>query len=222
MTAPAEVLPIFATPFGVVTLAGAGAMNSALAALFVARALPAWRAPDTTGPAHTFHSREDLTGWHDAPVVQLIEEMLAGVTSVAEAVSELTAEQMAGLRREALCRFSVIGGDGYVAPRSSPNTSWTAVYCVAAPPSSPTRQDSGALRLHEFRPGGMFMDSAQATARMPYRPGHCVWRPVPGQMAVFPAAITHEIALLRADSPLILVTARVRYVGPDQPWMPPW
>ncbi len=222
MTASAEVLPIFATPFGVVTLASAGAMNSALGALFIARALPAWRDADVAAPAHTFHSREELTDWPEAPVVQLLQEMVAGVTSVATAVSDLTAEQLGGLRREVRCRFSVIGPDGYVAPHLHPNTSWAAVYCVAAPPASPARQDSGVLRLHEFRPGGMFMDSAQATARMPYRPGHCVWRPVPGQMAVFPAAITHEVALLRADSPLILVTARVRYVGPEQPWMPPW
>jgi hypothetical protein len=68
----------------------------------------------------------------------------------------------------------------------------------------------------------MFVDSAQGAARMPYRPGHCTWRPVAGQMAVFPAAITHEVALLRADEPLILVSARVRFVGADQPWMPPW
>ncbi|MBS0579920.1 MAG: hypothetical protein JSR36_11760 [Proteobacteria bacterium] len=221
MTAPAEVLPIFATPFGVVTLAGAAAMNPELEALFRARALPAWGATDLATPAHAFHSREDLADWPEAPVVRLVEDMLSGVTAVATAVSELTPEQLAGLRREARCRFSVIGGDGYVAPHSHANTAWTAVYCVASPPASPTRQDSGVLRLHEFRPGGMFMDAAQAS-RMPYRPGHCVWRPVPGQMAVFPASITHEIALLRADSPLILVTARVRYVGLDQPWMPPW
>jgi hypothetical protein len=221
VTVPAEVLPIFATPLGVLTLPGGAEMNGTLGALFIARSVPAWRAPEAS-PAHTFHGREDLTAWTDAPVRQLLEEMLAGVTSVAMAVSELTTEQMTGLRREARCRFSVIGGDGYVAPHSHPNTSWAAIYCVAAPPASPSRQDSGVLRLHEFRPGGMFMDSVQATSRMPYRSGHCVWRPVPGQMAVFPATITHEIALLRADSPLILVTARVRYVGPDQPWMPPW
>ena len=221
MTAPAEVLPIFAIPFGVVTLTGGPELNGPLAALFTARTLPDLR-DDAASPAHTFHGREDLARWQDAPVRQLVQEMLSGVASVATSVSDLTAAQFADLRLEARFRFSVIGGDGYVAARSYPNTSWAAVYCVAAPSASPTRQDSGVLRLHEFRPGGMFMDSTQATSRMPYRSGHCVWRPVPGQMAVFPATITHEIALLRADSPLILVTARVRYVGPDQPWMPPW
>jgi hypothetical protein len=41
-------------------------------------------------------------------------------------------------------------------------------------------------------------------------------------MAVFPAAITHEIALLRAAAALAIVTARVRFVASDQAWMPPW
>ena len=221
MSGSPEIVPVFATPFGVVTLTGAREANAALAALLTARALPAWRAPEP-GPATTFRSRDDLTEWQDAPAAQVLEEMLAGVTSVAASISELSAEQFSALRREARSWFTVIGRNGYVAPHSHPNTSWAAVYCVAAPPASPSRQDSGVLRLHEFRPGGMFVDSAQGTARLPYRPGHCIWRPVPGQMAVFPATITHEIALLQADLPLILVTARVRFVGVDQPWMPPW
>jgi hypothetical protein len=190
--------------------------------MFTARAVPQWRAAHASAPAATFRSRDDLTEWQEAPVAQLLQEMLAGVTAVAASISELTAEQFGALRGEARSWFTVIASNGYVAPESHANTSWAAVYCVAAPPASPSRQDSGVLRLHEFRPGGMFMDSAQGAARLPYRPGHCVWRPVPGQMAVFPATITHEIALLRADTPLILVSARVRFVGLDQPWMPPW
>jgi hypothetical protein len=42
-------------------------------------------------------------------------------------------------------------------------------------------------------------------------------------MAVFPAAITHEIAMVRAADALVIVTARVRFVASDhQAWMPPW
>jgi hypothetical protein len=217
-----EVVPLFATPFGVATLPGARAANHALAALFTARALPPWAAADPRLPANTFRSRDDLTDWQDAPVAQLLSEMLAGVSSVAASICELSAEEFSMLRREARCWFTLIGANGYVAPHSHPNTSWAAIYCVAAPAAPSARQDSGVLRLHEFRPGGMFVDSSQGAVRMPYRPGHCAWRPVPGQMAIFPATITHEIALLRADTSLILVTARVRFVGVDQPWMPPW
>ena len=38
----------------------------------------------------------------------------------------------------------------------------------------------------------------------------------PGQMAVFPASLTHEIALVRSPGPLVLVTVRVRFVAPGQ------
>ena len=222
MSGSPEVVPLFATPFGVVTLPGARAANAALAAVFAARARPPWAAADPGLPAGTVRSRDDLTEWPEAPVAQLVQEMMAGVTAVAVSLSELGPEQFASLRREARLWFTLIGPNGCVPPHNHPNTSWVAVYCVTAPPPAPARPDSGALRLHEFRPGGMFVDSAQGAARMPYRPGHCTWRPVPGQMAVFPAAITHEIALLRADDPLILVSARVRFAGVDQPWMPPW
>ena len=69
----------------------------------------------------------------------------------------------------------------------------------------------------------MFQDATHSGIRVPYRPGHYAWRPVPGQMAVFPAAITHEIAMVRAAGALVIVTARVRFVASDhQAWMPPW
>jgi hypothetical protein len=58
--------------------------------------------------------------------------------------------------------------------------------------------------------------------RKPYTPGHFTWRPVPGQLAVFPASLTHEIALLRSDAPLVLVTVRVRFVAPGQQGLSRW
>ena len=222
MSTPPQVVPIFATPLGVVKLAALAGANTALAALFIARALPRWRDPGADPPPGTFRGRDDLSQWPEPQVQLLLGEMLAGVTSVASGISELTREQFDSLKPEFRGWFSIIGPDGYLAPENHPNTSWTAVYCVSSPPASPMRTDSGVLRLQEFRPGNMFMDAAQGTARIPYRPGHCVWRPVIGEMAVFPGWIAHEVALLRADNPLVLVTARVRYVGSDQPWMPPW
>jgi len=68
----------------------------------------------------------------------------------------------------------------------------------------------------------MFQDVSQSAMRLPYLSGHCTWRPVPGEMAVYPAAVIHEIALLRARGRLVIVTARVRFVGSEQAWMPPW
>ncbi len=224
MSAPGpHVVPLFATPFGLATLPEAQALNPELHALFAARASAQWRDPLISAGPRTFRSRDDLAGWPEEPVRQAMRGILAGVTSVAASISDLTAEQFAQFRIEARAWFTIIGPDGCVAPTSYPNTSWLAVYCVAAPAPAKARFDSGILRMHESRPGPMFQDATQSGVRIPYRAGHYAWRPVPGEMAVFPAAITHEIALVRAAGALVIVSARVRFLAPDhQAWMPPW
>ncbi len=118
--------------------------------------------------------------------------------------------------------FTIIEQDGCVPAATHPLTAWCAIYCVAAPAPSGTRQDSGVLRLYESRLGTMLQDATNAEMRMPYRQGHYGWRPVAGQLAVFPASVTHEIALLRSPGPLVLVTARIRCVAPGQQGLGRW
>jgi hypothetical protein len=116
----------------------------------------------------------------------------------------------------------VISMNGCVPAATYPLTAWCGIYCIAAPEPSATRADSGLLRLYETRLGTMFADASNAAMRMPYSPGHYGWRPVPGQMAVFPASLTHEIALVRSPGELVLVTVRARYVAPGQQGVPRW
>jgi hypothetical protein len=223
MSTPApHVVPLFATPFGLVTLPETEALNSELGALFAARATEKWLDPQLSAGPFTFRSRDDLATWPEVPVRQAIGAILSGVTSVARSINDLTAEEFAALRVEARAWFTIVGPDGCVSPASYPNTSWLAVYCVAAPEPAKARVDSGVLRMHESRPGTMFQDATHGGIRIPYRPGHYTWRPVPGQMAVFPAAITHEIALVRGSGALVIITARVRYIASVASWMPPW
>jgi len=224
MSAPPtlDVVPIFATPFGVVTLPAAHELNGELNALFTARASEKCRDPRGPRAAHTFSSRDDLTEWPEPPVRQLMEEMLRGVSSVVASISDLDAAQFAALRVQARAWFTIVGPDGYVPSTSYPNTSWIGIYCVASPAPAAARLDSGVLRMHESRLGTMFQDPASMAVRVPYRPGHYSWRPVVGQMAVFPAALTHEIALVRSTGALVLVTARVRCAGTGESWIPPW
>ncbi|HEY0766418.1 MAG TPA: hypothetical protein VGD47_00560 [Steroidobacteraceae bacterium] len=217
-----QVVPLFATPFGVVTLPDAPTLNPALAALFAEHATPARRDPLGSWGALTFRSRDDLLEWPEEPVRQAIRGILAGVSSVAASINEFTPEQFAALRIQARAWFTIVQPDGCVPSTNYPNTSWLALYCVTAPQASRARFDSGVLRMHESRPGPMFQDATYSGIRIPYRPAHYTWRPVPGQLAVFPAAITHEIALVRATGALVIVTARVRFVGSDQGWMPAW
>jgi hypothetical protein len=221
MPAP-EVMPIFATPFGVATLEDAAALNPPLAALLGARASPQWRDPALPAAIGCFRSRDDLCEWPDAPLRQALAGILAAVSAVAASINDLSAEQFAALRREARASFSLVASDGCVPPLSYPNCSWLALYCVTAPEPSATRFDSGVLRLLEWRAGSSFQDASHGGLRLPYRPSHCTWRPVPGQLAVFPAWVSHEIAPVRAAGVLTLITVRVRFVASDNAWMPPW
>jgi len=112
--------------------------------------------------------------------------------------------------------------DGNVPSGNFANAAWCAVYCVSAPEPSPYRHDSGVLRLHESFRATMFSDATNTVLRAPFQDGHSTWRPVPGQLALFPASITHEIALLRGEGELVLITALLRFLGSGQTGMPWW
>lgn len=220
MLTPPLVVPILATPFGVVPLPEAAAGNAALATLFVARMRTD---PRPTGQdPHCYRSGDDLLDWPEPAVRQAGAAIIRGVCAVVREVNELPEAQLTALAVQARGWFTVVAPNGRVPAANYPLTAWCGVYCVAAPEASATRADSGVLRLYESRLGTMFADASTATMRKPYTPGHFTWRPVPGQLAVFPAALTHEIALLRSDAPLVLVTVRVRFVAPGQQGLNRW
>jgi hypothetical protein len=217
---PPNVVPILATPFGVVPLPDAEALNPALAALFAERMRAGGQA-EQRDPL-CYRSRDDLLEWPEAPVPQLAASISRGVKSVINAVNDFTAAQLSSFAVQARGWFTVVAPDGRVPASNYPLTAWCGIYCVAAPPPSTTRRDSGALRLYESRLGTMFADATNAAMRIPFTPGHYGWQPVPGQLAVFPASLTHEIALVRSPGPLVLVTVRVRFVAPGQQGVARW
>jgi hypothetical protein len=217
-TAP-TILPIFSVPFGIVPLAEAGRVNSALRALFMQRAAADGRPQQN--PLR-YQSSDRLFEWPEEAVRTLREAILGGVIAVISGVNDLTQAQLDSFKLEARGWFTVIKPDGSVPATLYPLTAWCAVYCVSAPPPSPTRADSGMLRLYESRLGTMFQDATTAQMRIPFRAAHYAWRPVAGELAVFPAYLTHEIALLRAAEELVLVTARLRFIAPGQTGMGRW
>jgi hypothetical protein len=211
-----QVVPLFAIPFGVVPVADGDALNPALVTLFRTHAAAAGPTALERRTPTMVQSRDDLFDWSEPPVRQVLAGMLACVNSVVASINEITVQQFSSLRVESRAWYTLIHPDGCVPTTQYANTAWLAVYCAAAPSPSPSRFDSGVLRLHEARLGTMFPDATNTDTVMPYRPGHSSWRPVPGHMAVFPAWVTHEVALVRAVGDLVLVSARVRYVGPEQ------
>ena len=216
--ATATVAPILSMPFGVLPLALGQSLNPALVTLFTAHAA---QGADALA-AHRYRSKDDLFLWPEPEVKQLAEEMSRGVCSVVLAVNEFSEQVLHGFSIEARAWFTILEKDGCVPAANYPLTAWCAVYCVAAPECSSERADSGVLRIHESRLGHMYHDITLASMRAPYRPGHYGWRPVAGQMAVFPASAIHEIALLRSGGQLILVTARFRFVAAGQPGIGRW
>jgi len=214
-------VPIFAAPFGSVSLAESAELNPALVSLFSLRATEAHRDPAMGADPLCFRSREDLFEWDN------------------EAVARLKARNARGTVRSGHGGQPLYGG-GIRCPRSAgarplQHRASRRVYCrlesaarllvrpvlrrSTCAPAGPSRQR--AVRLYEARMGGMFLDASNWRLRPPFSPGHHLWRPVAGQMAVFPASMLHEVALNRADGDLILVAARVRFASPGME-VPPW
>lgn len=219
---PPTVVPIFATPFGVATLPDADALNSRLAALLTERATPDRRATGGAPGPLVYHSRDDLLTWSDEPARAVLEGIMASVHSIVSALNSFRPEDYASLRPQVRAWFTIVQPDGYVPATNYPNTTWCAIYCVQAPDPSPARFDSGVLRMQETRLGTTFPDATNTAMQMPYHAGHYTWRPVPGQVAIFPASVIHEIALLRSTGRLMLVSARLRFVAPGQTGVATW
>ena len=217
-------MPLFATPFGVAPLPEAESCNAALSALLRERATsdPRRGAPESTPLCYV--SADDWLDWARVNPAggRVTTEMLRGVLAVVAAVNGFEPGKLESFTAQARGRFTIVRPDGHVPATHYPQSAWCAIYCVAAPPPSEARHDSGVLRLYESRLGPMFSDATNATMRGPYAIGHCTWRPVPGSVAVFPAWVRHEIALLRSPGELILLTLRVRFVAPGQEGQAHW
>ena len=218
IAAPPLVLPLFAMPLGIVIVPKAEELNPQLVDLFTQRATRD-RTPDAK--AKVYRSQDDLFDWPDQAARALGTEIFRGVSAVVETLNAFEPGQLRSFNLEARGWFTIIEQYGSLPAANYPLTAWCAMYCVAAPEPCATRQDSGVLRLYESRLGSMFQDASNSVMRVPFTPGHYAWRPLPGRLAIFPASLTHEIALVRSAGKLILVTARVR-VAPGQQGVGRW
>jgi len=212
------VMPILATPLGVATIPDAEPLNRELSALFAQR----MAADAAAGNPLRYVSRDDLFEWPDAPVRRLAQNLIGALYSLVGSASDLGKAQLRALRLEARAWFTVIRANGALPAANFPMTAWCAIYCVAAPTAAETRADSGTLRLYESRLSTTFQDASTAALRIPYSMSHYSWRPVAGQLVIFPASLTHEVALLKAPEDLTLVTARLRFVGAGQEGYSRW
>ncbi|MBS0417400.1 MAG: hypothetical protein JSR66_06785 [Proteobacteria bacterium] len=215
-----SIVPIFATPLAIVTVPAAPQTNERVAQLF-AQHVTANPAPP--GAARlSYQSADDLLDWTDEPVRQLCGEILRGVWSTAAAVTTLTAEQLKSLSMQARAAFTIVQPNGCVPATSHSLTAWCGIYCLQAPTPAPQRGDSGVVRFYESRFGAMLSDATSSAMRVPFTSGHYTWRATPGQLIVFPGSLSHEIPLIRSDTPLVFIAVRTRFVGPGQEGLSRW
>lgn len=217
-----SVMPMFAVPFATVTYADAADLNAALLALIEARRPATPRSALLPARAGVFESREDFLHWPDAPVRELKRRMLDAIATLVAQLAGYEPARLARLALQARGWYSVVEADGMIPARAHPMSSWCATYCVQAPEASPERIDSGVLRFHDPRTGNMYTDPGVADLRRPYGFGHFVARNLPGQLAIFPSWLQHEIAPLQGATPLVLVTAVCRFApAPGTPGAAP-
>jgi len=217
-----SVVPIFATPFAVAKLAEADELNAPVATLLVARASTHGGGAARGSNPLCYVSSDDLLDWPDPALAKLSGAILRSIRSVVGAINDFSDAQFKSLTLQARGWFTIVRRNGCLPATSHALTSWCAVYCVEAPAPSSERADSGVLRLYETRLATMFSDATNSVTRIPYTPGHYTWRPAPGQMALFPASVTHEIGLIRSPGQLLLVSLRVRFVAPGQEGLSRW
>lgn len=214
------VMPILATPLGVATIPDAAQFNGALYELFAQRAA----AGDGLGQGDPLRicGSNDLFEWPEAQVRRLANAVVGAVYQFVASVSEIAEPQLRACKLETRAWFTLIRPNGRVPATNYPLTTWCAIYCVAAPAPVDERADSGIVRLYETRLSTSFQDATNAAMRIPYSQAHYAWRPAAGQLLIFPGSLTHEVAPLRAATELLLVTARLRFVGPGQQGFSRW
>jgi hypothetical protein len=213
------VMPILATPLGLAAIPDAEQLNPALRAVFAQRAAADRR---TAQNPLRFLSTDDLMQWPDPPVQRLAQGIAGAVYSLVGSVSDISEAQLGSCKLEMRAWFTVVRSNGSVPATNYPLTAWCAIYCVAAPPPADDRPDSGVVRLYESRLGSTFQDATNSTMRIPFSQTHYAWLPKAGSLVIFPASLTHEVALLRAAGELVLVTARCRFVAPGQQGFSRW
>ena len=216
-----SVVPIFATPFAVVDLPAATQANQAVGQL-LARYAAAHPASGPDYDKFCYRSQDDLLEWPERAMQELCGDILRGVWSTVAAVNSFTPEQLQSVSMQARGSFTIVQPNGHLPATAYPLTSWIGIYCVEAPPPSTERSDSGVLRLYESRLTTMFADATNSAMRLPFTTGHYAWRPIPGQLAIFPGSLTHEIALIRSAAQLTLITVRARFVGAGQEGFSRW
>lgn len=216
------IVPIHATPFGVIPLPEAAKRNAAVAEIVTRRAAAeSAREKPGADPLVRIGGDDALT-WNDEPVRATLAEILRGVAWMARSVNQFAPGEFESLALQARAAYLIVNRDGALGARNHSMSAWTGIYCVEAPQPAAERTDSGRLRLYETRMYAMFADATTDTMALPYRPGHHGCQLAPGMLAIFPGGAMYEIAPVRGAGRLLALTVQVRFVAPGQKGVSGW
>lgn len=196
VTAPLQIRPAFAVPFGEARLEGCERLNRELEALFLARETDEHRNPT---PAHRpqaemFESRFNLFRWPEPCVQELRAFVLNCVAQTVVAASELTAAEMARLQMHNHTWFHITRYAGSFVAHNHPLASWSAVYCVRSGEVPAEHPGSGQLRFFDTRAGAdAYFDRANQRLRPAFALGGREVRLQAGEVCVFPSFLFHEV-----------------------------
>jgi hypothetical protein len=211
-------VPLFATPFAAVNTGADRHFNERLASLCESQRsalkVPGPGLLDNTSPDPLhFQGRDDFLDLSDATAAELKRLILGLASTVVAGLNSIAAAEFAKLHIQARGWCSIVQRNGHVPAQHFSSASWLAVYCVQA--GDAEFKGAGVLRLYERRLGSMYRDASTWDLKSPYRYGNHTWSPVPGWMALFPAHLPHEVSVVRSVTSLILVFAKIRFVGAD-------
>lgn len=216
------IVPIHATPLGIIPLPEAAKWNRAAAEVITRRAdAEATRASPGAEPLVRIGT-DDALGWGEEPVRAMLAEVLRGIAWMARSVNRFTAEEFESLALQARATYLIVNRDGALGARNHPMSAWTGIYCIEAPEAAAERTDSGRLRLYETRMYAMFADATTDTMALPYRPGHHGCQLAAGELAIFPGGAMYEIAPVRGSGRLLALTVQARFVAPGQKGVSGW
>ena len=205
-------VPLFATPFAAVNTGVDRHFNERLASLCESQRSALEVPGDPTRDPLHFHGRDDFLDLSDATAGKLKHLILGQASTVVAGLNSIGAAEFARLHIQARGWCSIVQRNGHVPAQHFSNASWLAVYCAQAAESDAGLRSAGVLRLYERRLGSIYRDASTWELKSPYRYGNHTWSPVPGWMALFPAHMPHEVSVVRSDTSLILVFARIRFM----------
>jgi hypothetical protein len=213
MAAKLDLLPVFPAPFASGVLDDHAALDAELVPLLLQRRAGA----SPAGAPARWESPPDL--WErPAPVLRrLKDEVLDTVATLVADLGGYADAELAGLRTQSRAWATIVEPGHGVPLRSHSMASWCAIYCAQAPDFAAERANGGALSLYDPRLGNMYQDAGNSRLRMPFAFGHFGTRALAGQLVAFPAWLAYETMPLRGATPLVTVTALLRFVNEGVP-----